>query len=107
MKKFYLILPLVLILCLMVGCQDKAAMAELEEFKAQAALEESNKALAERYIDAWTKGDVAAQKEILSPDFVHRPRLGVDESLEDAFEGLKERMQATSKVFRPRAKKLR
>jgi hypothetical protein len=29
----------------MVGCQDKAAMAELEEFKAQAALEKQNKEL--------------------------------------------------------------
>jgi steroid delta-isomerase-like uncharacterized protein len=76
----------------MVGCQDKEAMAELEEFRAQAALEEANRALAERYIDAWTKGDVAALKEILSPDFVHHPRKGVSESLEDAFEGLEERM---------------
>jgi steroid delta-isomerase-like uncharacterized protein len=92
MKKLFMILPLALILCFMVGCQDKAAVAELEEFRAQAALEEANKALAERYIDAWIKGDVAALKEILSPDFVHHPRLGVDESLEEAFEGLKERM---------------
>ena len=92
MKKISLIISLVLILCFMVGCQDKQAMAELEEFKAQAALEEANRALAERYIDAWSKGDAPALKEILSPDFIHHPRLGVDESLEEAFEGLKERM---------------
>ena len=29
MNKLYVILPLAMILCLMVGCQDKAAMAEL------------------------------------------------------------------------------
>jgi steroid delta-isomerase-like uncharacterized protein len=92
MKKLDMILPLALILCFMVGCQDKEAMAELEAMKAQAEVEEENKALAERYIEAWTKGDVAALKEILSPDFVHHPRMGVDESLEEAFEGLKERM---------------
>ena len=92
MKKISMIIFLALILCFMFGCQDKEAMAELEEFKAQAALEEANKALAERFIDAWNQGDVAVLKEVLSPDFVHRPRMGVEESLEDAFEGLKERM---------------
>lgn len=92
MKKLNLILPLAMILCFVAGCQDKAAMAELEEFRAQAALEEANKALAERFIDAWNKGDAAALKEILSPNFVHHPRMGADESLEDAFKGLKERM---------------
>jgi len=33
MKKLSLILPLVLILSFMAGCQDKEAKAELEEFK--------------------------------------------------------------------------
>ena len=40
MKKLFMILPLALILCFTVGCQDKEAMAELEEYRAQAALEE-------------------------------------------------------------------
>ena len=35
MKKLLIMLPLTLILCFMVSCQDKEAMAELEEFKAQ------------------------------------------------------------------------
>ena len=92
MKKLCVILPLALIFCFMVGCQDKAAMAELEGFKAQAALEEANKALAERYIEAVSKADVEALKEILSPEYVHHPKLGLDESLEEAFEGLKLRV---------------
>jgi len=33
MKKLFMILPLVLILGFMVGCQNKEAMAELEEMK--------------------------------------------------------------------------
>jgi hypothetical protein len=37
MKRMGMILPMTLILCFMVGCQDKSAMAELEKFKAQAA----------------------------------------------------------------------
>jgi steroid delta-isomerase-like uncharacterized protein len=49
MKKLYLILPLALILCFMVGCQDKEAMAELEAMKAQAEVEEQNKDVVKRY----------------------------------------------------------
>ena len=57
MKKLISILPLVLILCFMVGCQDKAAMAELEEFKAQAALEEQNKELVKGLTEELNKGN--------------------------------------------------
>jgi ketosteroid isomerase-like protein len=35
MKKLLMILPLALILCFMVGCQDKEAMAELEAIEAE------------------------------------------------------------------------
>ena len=50
MKKLCMGLPLALILCFMVGCQDKEAMAELEEFKAQAEIEEQNKELISNYL---------------------------------------------------------
>lgn len=40
MKKLLMILPLVLILCFMVGCQEKEAMAESEEMKAQIEIED-------------------------------------------------------------------
>ncbi|GAH62106.1 unnamed protein product, partial [marine sediment metagenome] len=36
MKKFLMIIPLVILLCFAFGCQDKEAMAELEAMKAQA-----------------------------------------------------------------------
>jgi steroid delta-isomerase-like uncharacterized protein len=92
MKIVIMILPLALLLCFTVSCQDKAAMAELEDFRAQAALEAANKALAERYIDvAFNKPDLDALKEILSPDYVHHPQLGTDESLDEALRGLQER----------------
>ncbi len=86
MKKLYMILPLALILCFVVGCQDKAAMAELEEFKAQAEVEEQNKALATRYNEAWESGDLEAIKEIFSPDFVCHATDGRDLSLEEMIE---------------------
>jgi hypothetical protein len=38
MKKYLSVIPLVLLLYFVVGCRDKAAMAELSKFKAQAAI---------------------------------------------------------------------
>ena len=70
MKKLCMILPLAMILCFVVGCQDKAAMAELEEFRAQAALVEQNKELANKWLEAWNNGDFETFKELLAPDFV-------------------------------------
>ena len=68
MKKLYMILPMTLILCFMVGCQDKAAMAELEELKAQAAVEEQNKDLVKRYIEEMNKENAEFIKEVYAPD---------------------------------------
>ncbi len=61
MKKLLMILPLALILCFMVGCQYKDAMAELEE---------QNKALVKSMFEAWEKGDFEAYKEVVAPEFV-------------------------------------
>ena len=69
MKKNYMILPLALLLCFMVGCQNKEAMAELEEFRAQAEVEEQNKVLVKHYIEALNEGNFEAFKEYLSPDY--------------------------------------
>jgi steroid delta-isomerase-like uncharacterized protein len=89
MKRVFIIVSVILFLCLMTGCQDQA---ELEAFRAQAALEKANKALAERFIDAaFNKPDLDALKDILSPDYVHHPQLGTDEYLEDALKGMQER----------------
>jgi steroid delta-isomerase-like uncharacterized protein len=44
-------------------------MAELEEFKAQAEVEEQNKELVKREWEAWSKGDFETYKELLAPDY--------------------------------------
>jgi len=54
----------------MVSCQDKEAMAELEAMKAQAEVEEQNKALVKRVYEAWSKGDFEAFKEVVAPEYV-------------------------------------
>lgn len=74
MKKLLMILSMALILCFMVGCQDREAMIELEAIKAQADVEEQNKALVKRYVETFNKGDLEALKELLSPDYaVYNP----------------------------------
>jgi steroid delta-isomerase-like uncharacterized protein len=69
MKKLTLILPLVFLLCFTFGCQDKAARADLEEFKAQAAVEEANKALVKDILEELSKGNVEIWKELCTSEF--------------------------------------
>jgi len=70
MKKLLMVIPLALILCFMVSCQDKEVKAELEEFKAQAEVEEQNKALFRYMLEEADKGNYAAWEEVCSPDYI-------------------------------------
>jgi steroid delta-isomerase-like uncharacterized protein len=89
MKKILMILPLTLILCFMVGCQDKAAMAELEEFRAQEAVEEQNKELIINMYEQWHNRDIDALREMHTPDAkYHHPSAGTTPiPFENALEG--------------------
>jgi C-1 hydroxylase len=89
MKNPLLVVSLVLLLCFAFGCQNSAEKAELEKFRTQAKLEEENKALTLRLVDAWVKGDFEALKEILSPDYVYHNETGQTASLENLIEQLK------------------
>ena len=71
MKKLCKILPIALILCFLVGCQDKVALAELDEFRAQAAVEEQNKALVLKWSEEQDKGNLDIFLEIFAPDFLY------------------------------------
>jgi steroid delta-isomerase-like uncharacterized protein len=75
MKNLCMILPLALILCFIVGCQDKEAMAELEAMKAQAALEEQNKEIVKRWVEqGFNKGNLDMADEFYATDYVyHNP----------------------------------
>ncbi len=96
MKNLCIILPLALILCFMVGCQDKGAMAELEEFRAQAALEEENIELIKGLFEELKKGNAEIWKELCAPELAYyspsnSPEpMSLDETIECsqmAFEG--------------------
>lgn len=69
MKEHFGAVPLVLLLCFTLACRDKAATAELEKYKAQAKLGEQNKAILMRQAELLNKGDYAALKELLAPEF--------------------------------------
>ena len=69
MKKLFMILPLAMILCFTVGCQDKAAMAELEAMKAQAEVEVQNKALVRSVFDELNKQNQAVFEEFFAPEY--------------------------------------
>lgn len=69
MKKALCILPLVLLLCFSFACQDKAAMPELKQMKAQAELEKQNEATLRRLLEETDKGNYAAWSEICAPDY--------------------------------------
>ena len=69
MKKLYTILAFALILCFMVGCQDKEAMAELEEFRAQKEVKEQNKALVLQLYEELGKGNIEKGFKVCAPDY--------------------------------------
>jgi ketosteroid isomerase-like protein len=69
MKKLLCIVPLVLVFCFTIACQDKAAMAELEKFKAQAAIEKQNEALVKRAIDGLNNRDAGIYQELYAPEY--------------------------------------
>lgn len=77
MKKLLIILPFALVLCFMISCQDKVAMAELEAAKAQKVVEEQNKKIVRRYFELMAERD-PAYMELSSEDYlVHFPG-GID-----------------------------
>jgi steroid delta-isomerase-like uncharacterized protein len=64
-----MILPLALLLCFTVGCQDKEAMAELEAFKAQSVVEEQNKELVKGLVEEFNRGNVENWRDLFAPEF--------------------------------------
>jgi len=75
MKAFAPVITLAVLLCLASGCQDKAAMAELEAFRAQEKIEKANMALYWRAYDTiLNKRSLSIIDDVVSTDYVfHDP----------------------------------
>ncbi|MBN1617827.1 ester cyclase [Candidatus Dojkabacteria bacterium] len=71
MKKLIIILLMTMILYVLVGCQNKEAMAELEAFKTQAIIEEKNMELAGNLIGEFNKGNVDIWRELCASEFAY------------------------------------
>jgi predicted ester cyclase len=97
MKKSLWVIAALVLLCFVVSCQDKAAMAELEKHKAQAALEEQNKAVISRFFDAFQKGDIESIKEVCSSDYISHSR-GRNDPLDAIFESIKANRETFSEI---------
>ena len=89
MKKCLCAVPLVLLLCFSFACQDKAAMAELEKYKAQAAVEEQNKGIVRQFYEAIDAQNFDRLRELLAPDSTLHGRPGEDAPASVAFDMIK------------------
>ena len=85
-----LVLVIAVTLLVAVACKDAETEAELKSFRDQAALEESNKAVAERWhMDLTVARNWEVAEEILAPDIVlHNPDGTVMMEGIDAVKGL-------------------
>ncbi len=71
MKNLLMVIPLVFLLCFTFACQDKEAMVEFLEFKAQAAVEEQNIELVKGLLEELNKGNAEIWKELCAPEFAY------------------------------------
>jgi len=69
MKKLLCIVPLVILFCFTIACQDKAAMAELDKYKAQTKLEGQNEALVRTVFDELNKKSETVYQEMYAPEY--------------------------------------
>jgi predicted ester cyclase len=69
MKKCLCVVPLVLVFCFSFACQDKAAMAELENYRAQAAVEARNIEVIKTAIAEVDNKNLGAFQTYLAPEF--------------------------------------
>ncbi|TET73417.1 MAG: hypothetical protein E3J44_00955 [Candidatus Aminicenantes bacterium] len=81
MKKLFMIIPLILLICFTLNCQNQEAMAELEEIKAQAEVEAQNEELIRNYFKELDKGNAEILKEVYTPDAAYYFPSGISESM--------------------------
>ena len=91
LTQLFLVISLCFLLCFSISCQNQEAMAELEEFRAQAEVEEQNKALMCKSFEEWNKGNSEFFMEATTPEYVYYSPSGNPNpnSREDAVESVK------------------
>jgi steroid delta-isomerase-like uncharacterized protein len=69
MKNPILVVSLGILLCFTINCKDKAAMAELQQMKAQAEVQTQNAATLRQFLEESDKRNLDAWREIIVPDY--------------------------------------
>jgi len=69
MKNPILVVSLAVLVCFAFACQNKAAKAELEKFRAQAKLEEQNRALVVSIFDELNRKNADVYQKFYSPEY--------------------------------------
>jgi steroid delta-isomerase-like uncharacterized protein len=70
MKRSLIVVPMILVTAFAIACQSKATRAELDKAKAQARLEEQNKAIVQNYFALADAGDFDALGRLYEPTTV-------------------------------------
>jgi predicted ester cyclase len=70
MKNLLCVIPLAVLLCFTLACQNKAEKTELEKFRAQAKVEEQNTASFRYMLEETDKGNYSAWDKVCSTDYV-------------------------------------
>ncbi len=81
MKRLLYIVPLALVFCFSFACQDKAAMAELEKYKAKTALEEQNTTLFRKDVDEWNQRNSEHFRDAYASDYAYFYPSGISKSM--------------------------
>ncbi len=71
MKRYLCVVPLAVLLCFSFACQDRAAMAELERFKAQAKVAEQNKEIVRKGAEEKNKRNAEYFMDVYAPDYAY------------------------------------
>ena len=105
MKNLLCIIPLAVLLCFAFACQNKAEKAELEKFRAQAKVEEQNKALVKQYLEALDSCSVekalVAADATLAPDIISHLAEGDSEGIEHIKNNLKSEYESWADIQHP------
>lgn len=69
MKKKVIVVLVAFLVCFIIACQNKAAIAELEKYRAQTAIEKQNEALIRRVVEALNSRNAGIYQELYAPDY--------------------------------------
>jgi steroid delta-isomerase-like uncharacterized protein len=81
LKKYLCVVPLALLFCFTFACQDKAAMAELEKYRAQAKVEDQNKEIVHKGAEEKNKKNAEYFMDVYAPDYVYFYPSGTSKSM--------------------------